>query len=386
MTRIRVGVVGAGFAGSTHIQALRRLPQVEVVALADQSTDQARASATKLGVARSYGDYRQMLRDEPLDAVHNCTPNKTHAEVTLAAMDANLHVVSEKPLGMDSEEARYLARRAESSGIVAAVCFNYRYYPLVREVKAMLANGDAGRPHLIHGSYLQDWLLLETDWNWRLESKLGGSSRAVADIGSHWLDLVQYVTGDVVEEVVAHLGTLHTHRLRPSTGAATFASAEPAERDSVRIDTEDFGCVLLRFASGCQGVMTVSQVSAGRKNWLSFEIDARDSALSWNQERPNELWIGHRNAPNQIALRDPTAMNAAASALSRQPAGHPEGWIDTFVNLFSDFYSAVAANAAKEPYCPSFANFEEAHRITRTVDAVIASSRLGAAVRVDGEK
>src|SRR5450759_3100053 len=177
MKRIRVGCVGAGFAGSTHIQALRRLPHVEVVALADQSTDLARASATNLGVARSYGDYRQMLRDEPLDAVHNCTPNKTHAEVTLAAIDANLHVVSEKPLGMDSEETRYLARRAESSGIVAAVCFNYRYYPLVREVKAMLANGNVGRPHLIHGSYLQDWLLLETDWNWRLESKLGGPSR-----------------------------------------------------------------------------------------------------------------------------------------------------------------------------------------------------------------
>ena len=357
-----------------------------MVALADQSTDQARASATNLGVARSYGDYRQMLRDEPLDAVHNCTPNKTHAEVTLAAIDANLHVVSEKPLGMDSEETRNLARRAESSGIVAAVCFNYRYYPLVREVKAMLANGSVGRPHLIHGGYLQDWLLLETDWNWRLESKLGGSSRAVADIGSHWLDLVQYVTGDVVEEVVAHLGTLHTHRLRPSKAAVTFASAAPAERDSVRIDTEDFGCVLLRFASGCQGVLTVSQVSAGRKNWLSFEIDARDSALSWNQERPNELWIGHRNEPNQIALRDPTAMNTAASALSRQPAGHPEGWIDTFVNLFSDFYSAVAASAAKEPYCPSFATFEEAHRIARTVEAVMASSRLDAAVRVDGEK
>ena len=183
MKRIRVGVVGAGFAGSTHIQALRRLPHIEVVALAGHSTDQARASATKLGVARSYGDYREMLRDEPLDAVHNCTPNKTHAEVTLAAIDANLHVVSEKPLGMDSEETRYLARRAASSGIVTAVCFNYRYYPLVREVKAMLANGDVGRPHLIHGSYLQDWLLLETDWNWRLEPKLGGSSRAVADIG-----------------------------------------------------------------------------------------------------------------------------------------------------------------------------------------------------------
>ena len=154
----------------------------------------------------------------------------------------------------------------------------------------------------------------------------------------------------------------------------------------MRIDTEDFGCVLLRFASGCQGVLTVSQVSAGRKNWLTFEIDARDSALSWNQESPNELWIGHRSEPNQIALRDPTAMNTAASALSRQPAGHPEGWIDTFVNLFSDFYSAVAASAAKEPYCPSFATFEEAHRIARTVEAVIASNRLDAAVRVDGEK
>jgi predicted dehydrogenase len=386
MKRIRVGVVGAGFAGSTHVQALRRLPHVEVVALAGRSADRARASATRLGVARSYGDYRQMLRDEPLDAVHICTPNQMHAEVTLAAIDANVHVVSEKPLGMDREEARCLAQRAESSGIVAAVCFNYRYYPLVRQVKAVLANGDVGRPHLVHGSYLQDWLLLETDWNWRLDSRLGGSSRAIADIGSHWLDLVQYVTGDVVEDVVARLGTLHAHRLRSSAETVTPASGEPAECDSVKIDTEDFGSVLLRFAGGCQGVLTVSQVSAGRKNWLSFEIDARDAALSWNQERPDELWIGHRDEPNQIVLRDPTVMDPAASALSRQPAGHPEGWIDTFANLFSDFYSAVAASAAKEPYRPSFATFEDAHRISRTVEAIIASHRLGRAVRVDGER
>jgi predicted dehydrogenase len=385
MNRIRVGVVGAGFSGSTHIQALRRLPRVEVVAVADQTTEQARASAERLGVPEFYGDYRAMLKNAQLQAIHNCTPNNSHAEVTLSAIDAGKHVLSEKPLGMNSRETQALTERAASSNVVTCVCFNYRYYPLVRQVKAVLEAGTVGRPHLIHGSYLQDWLLLDTDWNWRLESQKGGSSRAFADIGSHWLDLVQYMTGDIVEEVVARLGTLHAKRMRPIEEIETSASAETTDRQWVAVDTEDFGCVLLRFASGCQGVLTVSQVSAGRKNALTFEIDTRHGAYSWNQETPNELWVGHRGESNELLMRDPSLMDPAASALSRQPAGHPEGWLDTFVNLFSDFYGAIAAKAASKPYEPSFATFSDAHRIEQAVEAVMASSKLGRAVAVGAQ-
>jgi predicted dehydrogenase len=373
--------VGAGFSGLSHMRALRQLPQVEVVAVADQSLEQAQAAAKQVGVTTYFDDHKAMLQHVMPDAIHNCTPNHAHAEVTLAALERGVHVLSEKPLGMDSRETQLLVETAAGSGTITGVCFNYRYYPLIRELKATLESG-AGPPHLIHGSYLQDWLLLETDWNWRLESHLSGPSRAVADIGSHWIDLVQYATGEVVEEVTARLGRLHAQRLRPTQQAATFASSEHANRQNVAVDTEDFGCVLVKFASGCMGAMTVSQVSAGRKNSLAFEVDARHAAFSWNQENPNVLWIGQRGKPNQLLLRDPSLMSEANAELSRLPAGHPEGWLDTLVGLFTDFYRAILARNEGSPYRPSFASFADAHRIELIMEAVLASDRTGRPMKV----
>jgi predicted dehydrogenase len=283
---------------------------------------------------------------------------------------------------MSAPETRSLVNAAADASVVAGVCFNYRFYPLIREIRATLQSGDVGRPHLVHGSYLQDWLLLEADWNWRLESEKSGASRAFADIGSHWLDLVQFVTGDAVVEVVAQLGTLHERRLRPSRQVTTFASTGQAEGERIRIDTEDFACVLLTFAGGCRGALTVSQVSAGRKNALAFEIDTREAAFHWNQEEPNTLWIGRRGEANRLLVRDPSLMSTEGSVLARLPGGHPEGWLDTLVNLFADFYGAIAARDAGEVYQPSFATFAEAHRIEETVGAVLASNRLGRAVKV----
>jgi len=382
MERVRVGVVGAGFSGQSHMRALRQLPQVDVVAVADRTLEHAQMAAENLGITACFEDHVAMLRDMKLDAIHNCTPNLAHAGVTLAALEHGVHVLSEKPLGMNSKETLSLVQAAAAADVVTGVCFNYRYYPLIREIRATLESGRVGSPHLIHGSYLQDWLLLETDWNWRLEADKGGPSRAVADIGSHWIDLVQYATGDVVDEVMAHLGRLHEQRLRPSAQIATFASAAGVEREVVAIDTEDFGCVLLRFSSGCSGVVTVSQVSAGRKNSLTIEIDTSDAAFSWNQEDPNALWVGHRGEPNRLVLRDPSLMDGATTRFTRLPAGHPEGWLDTLVNLFSDFYGAIVAKSEGAEYRPSFATFSDAHRIEQTVEAVLASSRLGRRVRV----
>jgi predicted dehydrogenase len=382
MRKLRVGVVGAGFSGLSHMRALRQLPQVEIVAVTDLSPEQAQAAAEQVGVTTCFDDYNAMLEDVTPDAIHNCTPNHAHAEVTLAALERGVHVLSEKPLGMDSRETRSLVEAAKGSGAVTGVCFNYRYYPLVRELKATLESGTAGSPHLIHGSYLQDWLLLETDWNWRLESHMSGPSRAVADIGSHWIDLVQFATGEAVDEVTALLGRLHAQRLRPAQQTATFASSEHADRQPVAIDTEDFGCVLVKFASGCMGTMTVSQVSAGRKNSLAFEVDARDAAFSWNQENPNVLWIGHRGKPNELVLRDPSLMTEANAAFSRLPAGHPEGWLDTLVGLFTDFYRAILARNEGSPYRPSFASFADAHRIELIMEAVLASDRTGRPMKV----
>ena len=381
MSKFRVAVVGAGFSGLSHLRALRQLPQVEVVAVVDKSPEHARAAAEQLGGATCFEDYHAMFRKAAPDAIHNCTPNEAHSEVTLAALDHAIHVLSEKPLGMNGQETRSLVDAAGRTGAVTAVCFNYRYYPLVREMRATLARDPAAAPHLVHGSYLQDWLLLNTDWNWRLESARGGRSRAVADIGSHWIDLVQFVIGQEVVEVTAQLGRLHSERLRPVHEEATFSTGEQLERRSVAIDTEDFGCALLRFASGCLGTMTVSQVSPGRKNSLQFEIDTPGAAFTWNQEDPNQLWIGRRGEPNQVVLRDPSLLSEGHQ-FSRLPAGHPEGWLDTLVGLFTDFYAAVDARRTDTPYQSSFASFNDGHHIELIMEAILESNELHRAVRV----
>jgi len=361
--KVRAAVIGVGFAGAAHLRALRLLPQVEVVAVAAQSAESARAAAELYGVPRYYEGHAALLEDSGAQVVHNCTPNDLHTAVTTAALERGLHVLSEKPLGRDASETRSLVDAAAAVDAVTGVCFNYRYYPMVRQLRALLADGTAGRPHLVHGSYLQDWLLEKSDWNWRLASAESGPSRAVADIGSHWLDLVEHVTGDRVERVVAQLGRLHDERLRPD--------GRPAP-----VDTEDFANVLLRFASGCHGALTVSQVSAGRKNGLTVEIDTEDASYAWHQEEPDEIWIGRRGRPNELMVRDPRTMSPAAAALTHLPAGHPEGWLDTFVNLFADFYAAVAARRAGVPCESSFASFADAHRIQLIVEAILAGHRL----------
>jgi predicted dehydrogenase len=259
---------------------------------------------------------------------------------------------------------------------VSAVCFNYRYFPLPRQVRSWLRSGEFGEPHLIHGGYLQDWLLYETDWNWRLESAKAGRSRAIGDIGSHWMDLIQFMTGRPIASVVAQLGRLYEHRVRPRDSIETFARATGVG-ERVPVDTEDMGCVLFSLEGGCAGAFTVSQVSPGRKNRLYFEIDARDAAFAWDQEEPNALWIGRRDRASEQLVRDPALLGPEAAGLARFPGGHQEGWPDALRNLFVDFYGAVAARERGEEYEPSFATFTDAHRITLLVEAILASDQSG---------
>jgi predicted dehydrogenase len=372
---VRVAVIGTGFAGGSHVEALRRVPGIEVAALAGSSDDRARAAAERLGVPDSTGDYRTLLADAAIDAVHNCTPNDLHHEVTAAALEAGKHVLAEKPLAMNSAETADLVARAERAGTVTGVCFNYRHYPLVAEARAMLADGRAGRPHLIRGNYLQDWLLEPTDWNWRLVSERAGASRAVGDIGSHWMDLIQHVTRRPIARVYARLGRLHEERLRPAGPTQTFDRGAASEAEPVAVDTEDFATVLFELDDGCPGVFTVSQVTPGRRNGLTFEIDAGAVSLSWDQEHPNALRIGRRDAPNEVLVRDPALLSPAAAALAHYPAGHEEGWPDGLKNVFLDFYSCIAAHDRGEEVESSVATFADAHRITRAVEAILESHR-----------
>ena len=379
-SKIGVGIVGTGFAAAAHAEALRRVPGVELVAVAGSSAVKAREFADAWESVRAHEGWRELLDDEAVAVVHVCTPNHLHAEINSAAIAAGKHVLSEKPLALDSGETRALVRESESADVVAGVCFNYRHFPLVRELKARLEA--SGRPHQIRGGYLQDWLLHESDWNWRLEPEKGGSARAMGDIGSHWLDLVQHVTGDEVVSVCARVGSLHAERLRPSTPGQTFAQgAGDAER--VGVETEDFGSVLLHLAGGCTGAFSVSQASAGRKNRLTLEIDTAEASFAWDQEEPNRLWIGRRDGPNEELVRDPALLGPGAASLTHYPGGHQEGWPDALRNLCEDFYAAVAARQAGRPYEPTFATFAEAHRTTQIAEAILASDRSDRWVEVE---
>lgn len=375
---IKVGVVGTGFSAAAHVEALRRLPEVEVAAIAGRTAERARETAAALGVPRAVGSLAELLADDEIRAVHNCTPNDRHFELNAEVLDSGRHLLSEKPLARDTHEARALAGLASTAPVIAGVCFNYRHFPLVQQLRTLVGSREHGVVHAVRGGYLQDWLLYETDWSWRLDTARNGASRAVADIGSHWLDLVEHVLGDRVTGICASLGVLHKTRVRPGSAGASFEARSGNGGKRHEIDTEDFASVLVKFAGGAQGSFTVSQVTAGRKNRLQVELDATDASFAWDQEQPNTLWIGHRDRPNELFLRDPALLGACAAPLARLPAGHQEGWADALRNLCADFYAAVAANERGETHEATFATFEDGCHIAELVDAVLESDAAGA--------
>jgi predicted dehydrogenase len=378
--KIKAAVIGTGFIGPAHVEALRRLPGVEVVALADVNEATARAKAEQLGLERSFGDYRKMLELPEVEVVHVCTPNHLHHRMAKDALLAGKHVVCEKPLAVEVAEAEELVELAVRMKLVNAVHFNIRYYPLMRQVKSMVATGDLGRIFSIHGSYLQDWLVYETDYNWRLEPKFSGHSRAVADVGSHWMDLVEHVSGLRVTEVLADFATFHPVRKKPLKPVETYAGKmlQPEDYADVAIDTEDYATVLFRFETGARGVLTVSQVSAGRKNRLSFEVDGSKRAVSWESDAPNSLWIGRRDGNNEVLLKDPSLVYPEARALISFPGGHNEGFPDTSKQLFREVYREVAAQSGEV----TFPTFADGLRELRLCDAIVESNARGAWVKL----
>ena len=304
MARVRVGIVGAGFIGPAHIEAMRRLGFVDVVALAGGTQSSAERKAEALFVPRAYGDYRDLIADPGIDVVHIAAPNALHYAVARAALVAGKHVVCEKPLALTSVESAELVRLAEESGRVNAVTFNYRFYPLIRHVRALIQGGDLGQIYLVHGGYWQDWLLLATDYNWRVDSARGGPLRAVGDIGLHWLDLAEFLTGLSISAVFADLTTfLEVRRSDPAQPLDAFAAPAGEPSEPVPVETEDAGIVMVRVGERGRGVMMVSQVSAGRKNRLAIEVNGASGSIAWDGERPNELWIGHRNRPNEVLMK-----------------------------------------------------------------------------------
>lgn len=357
MDRLQVAIIGTGFMGPAHTEALRRLG-LEVRGILGSTAVKSQQAAAQLGIPKAYGDLDELLADEAVQAVHITSPNRHHFEQASRVLRAGKHVHCEKPLAMTAAESRALVELARESGVVAGVNYNIRYYPLNVEVRDMVARGALGRVFSIYGSYVQDWLLYPTDYNWRVLADEGGKLRAVADIGTHWLDLLQTVTGLRVTAVFADLQTVHGVRKRPLGEVATFSGKveQVAATEAVAIETEDHGSVLLRFENGARGSLWVSQVTAGRKNSLRYEIAGTEGAVAWNSEQPNDLWIGHRNEPNQWLIRDPGLLSAAARAYTSYPGGHNEGYDDSFKQSFKAFYDYIAAGdlTAPEPF-PTFA-------------------------------
>lgn len=374
MAKIKVGVVGTGFIGPAHIEALRRLPNVEVTALCEVNIELATSKAAQLGIERPC-TFEQLLAMEDIACVHVCTPNFLHHSQSKAALLAGKHVVCEKPLAKDLHEAEELVALAKETGLVNAVHFNLRYYPLVRQMKTMREQGDLGEVYSILGSYLQDWLFYETDYNWRLEPDKSGDSRAIADIGSHLMDVLEYITGLKTVEVMADFNTIHKTRKKPLKPVETYSGKmlQPEDYADVPINTEDHANVLLRFDNGNRGAVTVSQVSAGRKNQLKLEISGSKQTFAWNSEAPNELWIGNRDRSNELLMRDPSLAYPAARELMSFPGGHNEGFPDTSKQLFKEVYAAVAAG--KQPENPPFPSFADGYRELLICERILESSR-----------
>ncbi|MEM9327347.1 MAG: Gfo/Idh/MocA family oxidoreductase [Bacteroidota bacterium] len=375
MKKLRVGIAGVGFIGPAHIEALRRLPDIEVVSISHNVAEEVSIKAAALGVSKYYADFDEQLASDDLDCIHICTPNFLHYEMSKKALKAGLHVVCEKPLATETREAEELSQLAEQSGLVHAVHFNIRYYPAVRQMRRMREKGELGEVYSVMGSYLQDWLFHATDYNWRLEPELSGDSRAIADIGSHLLDLVEYVTGLKVTQVMADFNTIHKTRKKPLKPVETYAGKLLAPEDyaDVPINTEDYASVLLRFDNGNKGVATVSQVAAGRKNQLKVELAGSQSSLVWNSESPNELWVGHRDAPNQNLMRDPALFDSEAAGLISFPGGHNEGFPDTSKQMFAEVYAAISDG--KQPANPTFPTFVDGLRELVLCDKILESNK-----------
>ncbi|MCS7167463.1 MAG: Gfo/Idh/MocA family oxidoreductase [Gemmatales bacterium] len=364
-------LIGTGFIGPVHIEALRRLG-ITVRGVLGSSAEKSQLAAQRWHLERAYRSLDELLADPQVDVVHITSPNRFHYEQALRALQAGKHVVCEKPLALNSQQSRELVQRARDSGKVCAVCYNIRFYPLCQEARQRIAAGQLGRIFHVVGSYQQDWLLYPSDFNWRVLAQEGGAARAIGDIGTHWLDLISFLMGQTVVSVCADLRTVWPTRRRPLGPTETFATKLQSGNAfaEVAVDTEDYGAVLLRFADGTPGVMVVSQVTAGAKNRLRWEIAGEKAALAWNSERPDELWLGYRDGPNQLLLRDPALLTEAARSYTDYPGGHAEGFPDTFKQLFRAVYSALEQG---RPLPGLYPTFEDGHREIVLCEAILAS-------------
>ncbi|MCU6732329.1 Gfo/Idh/MocA family protein [Diplocloster agilis] len=375
MRYVNVGIIGLGFIGQCHIDAVRRIGCARVTAVADADYGLAKRKALELGIPNCYETADELIHDPEIDVIHDCTPNHLHMEINEKSILAGKHIFSEKPLGMNSaESARMLTLLKEHPGVLAGVNYCYRMNALIQDAKNRIAAGEIGRPYLIHGSYLQDWMLYDTDYNWRVEEEYAGISRTVADIGTHWMDTAQVLAGCRITEVCANTVTALPYRKKPTRQVETFAKAAADQEYDLRpVTTEDYAGVLVRFENGASGVFQCSQISAGRKCFIDIEVDGSAASFQWQHQTSDRMWMGKRDANNEEIMRNPNLMTPEARKYTYLAAGHPEGWNDAMRNNLSAFYRDILEGAGDGPV--DYATFEDGHYLMKLTEAIMESGR-----------
>lgn len=352
---LRAAVVGTGFIARVHVESLRRIG-VEVAGVLGSTSARSQDFAREMQIPTAYSDLDALLGDGGVDVVHICSPNPYHYRQAMGSLRAGKHVVCEKPLATSTDEAKELATVAASSGLVHAVCFLNRFYPLCQEAHARVRDGSLGSLRFVTGHYFQDWLSEESDWNWRIEKTAGGDLRTVGDIGSHWIDLMMFITGLGIDSVMADLAPVVASRQRPLGASQATFQAAVGGTEAVSVESDDTASILFRFAGGTRGAVSLSQVTPGWKNHLAFMVAGSESSLGWSTERPDELWIGNRRTPNQVLLRDPGLLSPQAMRLVDYPGGHAQGFADAFKAMHRSVYAAVQEGQA---HAVPFATFED---------------------------
>lgn len=374
MKKLNVGIVGMGYIGESHIEAVRRIGYCNLYAVADANIELAKAKAELYGIEKCCSSVDELINDPKVDAIHNCTPNFLHTEINKKIIESGKHLFSEKPLSKNYEEAKSLIELHEKHPeVVAAVNFNYRMNPLVQDMRGRIEKGEIGDVRIISGNYLQDWLLYDTDYSWRLEPETAGNSCCIADIGSHLMDLVQHVTGHKITEVMADLVTMIPVRKKPLKQTQTFTSSSAGEYEEKKVENEDYGAVLFKTDKGASGVYHVSEVSAGHGCYFGVEINGSKASLRWNQEENDRLWVGYRDNDNRLVIRNPNNISPEARKYTSLAMGHPEGWNDAFKGNIYSFYDYIAKGDYKAK--PDFATLEEAANIVRLTEAIVTSSK-----------
>ena len=375
MKKIRVGFVGAGFVGPIHIENVRRLGFTEVKALAEIDQDTAEKSASNLGIPKAYGKWEDLVADPEIDVVHVTSSNHLHYAISKACLEVNKHVICEKPLTLDTMEAKELVKIAEKTSVINAVTYNLGFYPMVREAKEIVARQELGKINLVYGRYFQDWLSRDTDYNWRVESKYQGKTRAIADIGSHWMQMIQMIINKKIISVYGDSSIFIPIRKKPLIEIPTFSQQKlkPGEYEDIKVDTEDHATVMFRFEDGTKGVMTVCQVCPGRKNRIEWEISGSEKSIAWHGEEPNQLWIGNRNEPNKVLMKDFNLLSPNARSYSFYPGGLTEGYGDSWKAIFSKIYNYIKDDSFKKGIKPDFPTFKEGYEMMLIIDSIIES-------------